>query len=69
MDSVIELKKAIAYNKASSGRLLQKFSKNGNLLREAEQFNSGHWVVFVFKGVDISGEYTPEEFKKIKKYF
>jgi len=59
----------MSYEKACKGMYLQKFSKNGNLLREAEQFNSGNWVVYVFNGIDISGEYTPEEFNKIKKYF
>ena len=48
---------------------LEKYSKNGNLLRSAEQFNSGNWVVWTFNGNDISGEYTEEEFKKIKKHF
>ena len=48
---------------------LEKYSKNGNLLRTAEQFNSGNWVVWVYGGTDISGEYTEAEFNKIKKHF
>jgi hypothetical protein len=59
----------MSYEKACKGMYLRKYSKNGNLLREAEQFDSGDWVVHVFKGVNISGEYTPSEFKKVKKYF
>jgi len=44
--------------------------KNGNLLRTAEQFKSGNWVVFTYSGKDISGEYTNNIFQKeIKKYF
>jgi hypothetical protein len=57
------------YEKACSGQYLEKFDKNGNLLRTAEQFESGYWVVHIYKGIDIGGEYSPTEFKKIRKYF
>jgi hypothetical protein len=57
------------YEKQCKGMYLQKCSKNSNLLRTAEQFGSGNWVVHVYSGLDISGEYTDKEFKKIRKYF
>lgn len=59
----------MSYEKSCKGMYLEKYSKNGNLLRSAEQFNSGNWVVWTFNRNDISGEYTEEEFKKIKKHF
>jgi hypothetical protein len=55
------------YEKQCKGMYLQKCSKNSNLLRTAEQFESGNWVVHVYSGLDISGEYTDKEFKKIRK--
>lgn len=58
------------YEKACKGMYLEKYNKNHNLIRTAEQFYSGNWVVHVITGKDISGEYTDECFKKeIKKYF
>ena len=58
------------YDKATKSQYLEKYSKNGNLVRTAEQFDSGSWVVSVYSGIDISGEYSNEEFnKRIKKYF
>ena len=59
----------MSYEKSCKGMYLEKYSKNGNLLRTAEQFNSGNWVVWVYGGTDISGEYTEAEFNKIKKHF
>ena len=58
------------YEKACRGMYLEKYSKNGNLIRTAEQFEvSGNWVVHVFSGRDISGEYNEDEFKQIRKFF
>ena len=58
------------YEKATKGMYLEKYSKSGNLMRNAEQFESGNWVVWVYgKYLDISGEYTEEEFKSIKKLY
>lgn len=59
----------MSYEKACKKQYFERFSKNGNLLRTAEQFDSGHWVVHIYKGIDLSGEYTAEEFEKIKKFF
>ena len=59
----------MSYKKACEKKYLEKVSKNGNILRTAEQFDSGCWVVHTYKGIDISGEYTAEEFEKIKKFF
>ena len=58
------------YEKVTKGMYLEKYSKSGNLMRNAEQFESGNWVVWVYgKYLDISGEYTEEEFKSIKKLY
>jgi hypothetical protein len=57
------------FEKQCKGMYLPKVSKNGNLLRAAEQFDSGNWVVHVYSGTDISGEYSDKEFKKIRKLF
>ena len=58
------------YEKATKGMYLEKYSKSGNLMRSAEQLESGNWVVWVYgKYLDISGEYTEEEFKRIKKLY
>lgn len=58
------------YEKACAGMYLEKYSKNGNLVRTAEQFGtSGKWVVHVFSGRDISGEYSEDEFIQIKHLF
>ena len=56
------------YEKQCNGMYLQKYKKNGNLLRTAEQFGS-NWIVHVYSGTDISGEYSDKEFKKIRKLF
>jgi len=58
------------YRKSCTGRYLKKIGAGFKLIRTAEQFNSGNWVVWVYSGIDISGEYTSEEFEKsIRKYF
>jgi hypothetical protein len=58
------------FKKQVAGVYLEKISSKGNLIRTAEQFPSGCWVVLVYHGVDISGEYTETEFKAIRnKYF
>ena len=59
----------MSYEKACKEMYLQKFDKSGRLLRIAEQFSSGIWVVYVYFGKNIAGEYTLQEFKKIKKFF
>ena len=56
------------YEKQCDGMYLEKYSKNGNLLRTAERFDST-WVVHVYTGLDITGEYSDTEFKKIRKFF
>ena len=56
------------YEKQCKGMYLQKYAKNGNLLRTAEAFGS-IWVVHVYTGLDVSGEYSDIEFKKIRKLF
>jgi hypothetical protein len=49
---------------------LEKYDTKGNLIRTAEKFDSGSWVVSDFNTKKLlSGEYTNEEFKIIKKYF
>jgi len=57
------------YEKQCDSEYFEKYDSNHNLMRTAEQFNSGNWVVLVYKGKDISGEYTETEFKSLKKYF
>ena len=57
------------YEKQCKGMYLQKCARNGNLLRTAEQFASGNWIVHIYAGPDISGEYTDIEFRKIRKLF
>jgi|DEB0MinimDraft_4_1074332.scaffolds.fasta_scaffold755096_1 hypothetical protein len=58
------------YEKVCAGMYLEKYSKDGNLIRTAEQFGgSGNWVVHVFSGLNIGGEYNEDEFKQIRKFF
>jgi len=59
------------YEKATQKRYLEKYAKNGNLIRTAEQFDSGSWVVSEYppSKTNLQGEYTNEEFDKIRKYF
>ena len=57
------------YEKMCDKEYFEKYNKKGNLLRTAEQFNSGRFVVHTYKGVDLSGEYSEQEFNNIKKHF
>ena len=59
------------YEKSTQKRYLEKYAKNGNLIRTAEQFDSGNWVVSEYppSKTNLQGEYTNEEFKEIRKYF
>jgi hypothetical protein len=58
------------YEKQCNGTYLEKYDTKGNLIRTAEKFDSGSWVVSDFNTKKLlSGEYTNEEFKIIKKYF
>ena len=57
------------YEKQCVNQYLEKYDKNDNLLRTAEQFDSGNWVVCTYKGIDLSGEYSEKEFSKIKNKF
>jgi len=58
------------YEKACKNMYFEKYSKNGNLVRTAEQFDGGSWIVLDFNTKKLlNGEYTDKEFKNIKKYF
>ena len=59
------------YEKKCAGQYLEKFGKSGNLLRTAEQFPSGRWVVHEYPAskTNLQGEYTPKEFEDIRKFF
>ena len=59
------------YEKQCNGMYLEKYSKNGNLLRTAEQFSGGIWVIHEYPDskTNIQGEYTKEEFKPIRKRY
>ena len=57
------------YEKSCNGMYLEKYAKNGNLMRTAELFSTGTWVVFSYEGKDLSGEYTNDKFQKIRKHF
>lgn len=56
------------YEKSCDGEYLTSYGKNNNLLRSAELINNS-WIVHTYYGIDIGGEYTENEFKKIRKYF
>ena len=56
------------YGESCNNMYLQKFAKNGNLIRTAERFGS-NWVVQIYSGLNISGEYTEDEFKEVRKFF
>jgi len=53
------------YLKSCAKHYIEKYDKNCNLIRTAERFNSGAWVVRCYKGKNISGEYNNEIFIKI----
>lgn len=58
------------YEKSCKGKYLAKYAKNGNLIREAEQFESSHWVVWEYDSkTKLDGEYTNKEFEKLRRYF
>ena len=59
------------YEKACKKMYFEVYKRNGILLRKAEQFPSGNWVVWCSPSsqVKIAGEYTNKEFHKIRKYF
>ena len=59
------------YEKACAGEYLEVFDKNGNLIRTAEQFENGNWVVHTYSTShpDVSGEYSPDKFKRIRRFF
>ena len=59
----------MSYEKECNNELLTRFSKRGDLMRTVEKFDSGNWVVAVWKGKDLSGEYTDKEFQEIRSYF
>jgi len=48
---------------------LEKYGKNGNLLRTAEQHSGGNWVISEYPSSrsNMQGEYTSEEFNSIRK--
>ena len=59
------------YEKACNLEYLEKYSKNGNLLRTAEKYEKC-WIIHQYneKNNLKSGEYTLYEFQKIRtKYF
>lgn len=58
------------FDKEGDNQYLTKIDSKGNLLRSAEQFESGNWIISIYKGMDIGGEYSDSEFnKKYRKYF
>ena len=57
------------YEKECNGGYFAKYNKKGNLLRTAERLNSGRWVIHTYMGLDLSGEYSEQEFNNIKKHF
>lgn len=57
------------FQKVERGDFLEKYDKKGNLMRTAEKFSTGTWIVHCYSGKELQGEYTEEEFKTIRKYF
>lgn len=59
------------YEKQCNGMYLEKYSSKGNLLRTAEQFDSGNWVISDYPDsrLELQGEYTSEEFNEVHKHF
>lgn len=59
------------FEKACEGRYLEKYNKRGDLLREAEQFDSGVWIVWEYPSskTNIQGEYSEQEFKSIRRRY
>lgn len=60
------------YEKAAHNEYLEKHNKNGDLIRTAERFDSGVWIVQEYSKskTNIMGEYSNEEFNKLRnRYF
>lgn len=57
------------YEKQCKGMYLEKHSKTGNLLRTAEQFNSGCWVITEYPSsrTTMQGEYSNQEFNGVRR--
>lgn len=57
------------YEKQSKGMYLEKYTKNGNLLRTAEQYENGNWVISEYPSskTNMQGEYSDKEFKSIRR--
>ena len=57
------------YEKQSKGMYLEKYAKNGNLLRTAEQYENGNWVISEYPSskTNVQGEYSDKEFKSIRR--
>jgi len=60
------------FEKACAGMYLEENNKDGYLIRTAEQFSSGNWVISEYprSKTNLNGEYTNKEFQKLRnKYF
>lgn len=57
------------YEKQCKGMYLEKYAKNGNLLRTAEQFSNRNWVISEYPSskTNMQGEYSDNEFNKIRR--
>lgn len=57
------------YEKQCNGQYLVKYSKNGNLLRTAEQYPNGNWTVSEYPSsrTNMQGEYSNDDFNKIRR--
>lgn len=57
------------YDKQCKGKYLEKYAKNGNLLRTAEQYENGSWIISEYPSsrTNMQGEYTNEEFNNIRR--
>lgn len=58
------------YEKECKGMFFTKYKKTGELIRTAEHYDKdGVWVVHCWSGPEIQGEYSNQEFKKIKRRY
>jgi len=59
------------FEKACAGKYIEKYNKQGNLLRTAEQFTCGNWIINEYPAskTNLSGEYTNKEFQKLRRYY
>ena len=57
------------YEKQCDGQYLEKYSKNGNLLRAAEQYPNGNWIISEYPSsrINMQGEYSNDDFNKIRR--